>query len=336
MSAPLVAFFSTRAGVGCTRLVYHLAWMFAELGKRVLAADLDPQAQLTQALVDEDRLAPLWPERGGRDTVLGAVRRAMDAVPGGATHQVESVAEGLGVLAGDPELATIEDELADAWSARVDSAARALRCTSCFRRVLQRAAADEGADLVLMDLAPCADALTRAALLAADFLVVPLRPDVGALRGLHALGVCLRRWRTQWETCVGRPASALQPGPAPVEPVGYVLMESTLRLDRPTWRHHRCLVRFPQAFRQAVAVGPPTPPGAEASGMTPEDDPLCLGRVRPYPDLMSLAREARKPVFRLKAVDGAIGALAKATHMAHREFLDVGRALAHSISLGVT
>ena len=42
-----IAFFNTTGGVGRTSLVYHLAWMFAYRGVPVLAADLDPQANLT-------------------------------------------------------------------------------------------------------------------------------------------------------------------------------------------------------------------------------------------------------------------------------------------------
>ena len=53
MSALLVAFFNNKGGVGKTSLVYHLAWMYADLGVRVVAADLDPQANLTAAFIDE-------------------------------------------------------------------------------------------------------------------------------------------------------------------------------------------------------------------------------------------------------------------------------------------
>jgi cellulose biosynthesis protein BcsQ len=41
VSAPIVAFFSVRGGVGTTSLVYHLAWMFADLGVKVMAVDMD-------------------------------------------------------------------------------------------------------------------------------------------------------------------------------------------------------------------------------------------------------------------------------------------------------
>jgi chromosome partitioning protein len=55
-----VAFFNNKGGVGKTSLVYHLAWMYADLEYQVLAADLDPQANLTAAFLDEDGLERIW------------------------------------------------------------------------------------------------------------------------------------------------------------------------------------------------------------------------------------------------------------------------------------
>jgi chromosome partitioning protein len=44
MTPPIIAFFSNKGGVGKTSLVYHLAWMYFDLELKVVAADLDPQA----------------------------------------------------------------------------------------------------------------------------------------------------------------------------------------------------------------------------------------------------------------------------------------------------
>jgi chromosome partitioning protein len=49
-----IAFFNNRGGVGKTTLVYHLAWMFAEMGLSVVAVVLDPQANLSSLVLDED------------------------------------------------------------------------------------------------------------------------------------------------------------------------------------------------------------------------------------------------------------------------------------------
>ena len=60
MSVPVLTFFNNKGGVGKTSLVFHLAWMFAEMGKRVVAIDLDPQANLTSAFLPEETLEELW------------------------------------------------------------------------------------------------------------------------------------------------------------------------------------------------------------------------------------------------------------------------------------
>ena len=69
MSVPVLTFFNNKGGVGKTSLVFHLAWMFAEMGKRVVAIDLDPQANLTSAFLTEETLEELWdpqvPPKGG-------------------------------------------------------------------------------------------------------------------------------------------------------------------------------------------------------------------------------------------------------------------------------
>ena len=67
-----VAFFNNKGGVGKTSLVYHLAWMLRELGHQVIAADLDPQANLTGMFLDETSLERLWND-GDAGTIDDAV-----------------------------------------------------------------------------------------------------------------------------------------------------------------------------------------------------------------------------------------------------------------------
>ena len=62
MTVIVTAFFNNKGGVGKTSLVYHLAWMYARLGMRVLAVDLDPQADLTARFLAAQTLEEFWPD----------------------------------------------------------------------------------------------------------------------------------------------------------------------------------------------------------------------------------------------------------------------------------
>jgi len=73
MNIPIISFFNNKGGVGKTSLVYHLSWMYSEMGYSVLAADLDPQANLTAAFLDEDRLSELWDENDNLLTIYGGL-----------------------------------------------------------------------------------------------------------------------------------------------------------------------------------------------------------------------------------------------------------------------
>jgi hypothetical protein len=105
----------SQGGVGTTSLVYHLAWMYADLGLGVVAADLDPQANLTSMFLDEDRLEELWPDGEHPQSVLGAIRPILKGTGDIAEPHVEDIRDNLGLIVGDLGLSLFEDKLSDAW-----------------------------------------------------------------------------------------------------------------------------------------------------------------------------------------------------------------------------
>ena len=109
-----IAFFNNKGGVGQTSLVYHLSWMFADLGYRVVAADLDPQANLTDMFLDDDRLATLWEDDGATTTIHGAVE-PLELVGDVEPATLVPLHEQLALLPGDVGLSAFEDVLADNW-----------------------------------------------------------------------------------------------------------------------------------------------------------------------------------------------------------------------------
>ena len=58
----IVSIFNNKGGVGKTTLLFHLAAALAELGKKVLLLDLDPQCSLTLNAVSGKTVEGLWAE----------------------------------------------------------------------------------------------------------------------------------------------------------------------------------------------------------------------------------------------------------------------------------
>ncbi len=318
-----IAFFNNKGGVGKTSLVYHLSWMYADLGLSVVAADLDPQANLTSMFLGDERLEELWPDGDHPETIFGAVQPLLEGTGDIAEPHVEDIARGLGLIVGDLKLSSAEDELSGQWPAALDRNQRAFRVLSAFWRVIQSAAREREADLVLIDVGPNLGALNRAALVAAQHVAIPLAPDLYSLQGLRNLGPTLRRWREEWDERLKKnPIKNFDLPAGRMTPAGYVLMQHAVRLDRPVKAYARWMGRIPDVYRESVldeAIQP---------SVSVDKDPHCLSTLKHYRSLMPLAQEARKPMFFLKAADGAIGGHAAAAQDCYRDF----RALAERIA----
>ena len=52
--ADKIAFFNHKGGVSKTTTAFHLGWMLASKGKRVILADADPQCNLTGLVLGDD------------------------------------------------------------------------------------------------------------------------------------------------------------------------------------------------------------------------------------------------------------------------------------------
>ena len=318
-----VAFFNNKGGVGKTSLVYHLAWMYADLGLNAVAADLDPQANLTGMFLDEKRVETLWAEEGARKTVYGSLTPLLEGTGDIAPPYVMEAAPGVSLLVGDLSLSSAEEELSAQWPLCLDRRPRAFRVLSALWRILDAAAERCAAPLVLVDVGPNLGALNRAALVAADHVVVLLAPDLYSLQGLKNLGPTLGRWRSEWQDRRERnPVADLRISKGTMEPIGYVVLQHAERLDRPVQAYARWMDRIPGVYRRAI-TGKPTPDGA-----TIGEDGNCLATLKHFRSLMPLAQDARKPMFFLKAGDGARGGHMKNVQKCYDDFAQLARIIA--------
>ena len=325
MSVPVLTFFNNKGGVGKTSLVYHLAWMLSDMGKRVVAIDLDPQANLTSAFLEEDDLEALWePAPGSQpNATIYQCLKPLTEVGDILKPQTQRINPRLHLVPGDLALAGFENFLSREWPEAMGSGNRyrAFRILASFWLVAQMAAEAHGADLILADVGPSLGAINRSALIGSDHVVIPLAADMYSLQGLRNLGPTLREWRAEWRQRVDSWAAPSFDLPAgAMAPVGYVLMQHVERLSRPTKAYGKWANRIPATYAESVLQQPPNPKAQPIDGH-------CLARLKHYRSLAPMAQEVHKPIFALTAADGAIGSHAAAVRDAYSDF----RALAVAI-----
>lgn len=330
MSIPVITFFNNKGGVGKTSLVYHLSWMMAELGRRVLACDLDPQANLTAAFLNEDLLEDVWGREQANNTVFRCVQPLLKVGDLGEPD-LAPIGPNLSLLPGDIGLSGFEDALAGEWPNALGSTElyRPFRILTAFWTVMQAGARQVDADIILADVGPNLGAINRSALIATDHVIVPLAADMFSLQGLRNLGPALGKWRAEWTK---RLENYKQPEfPLPkgrMEPAGYVVQQHSVRLSRPVKAFDKWLRRIPEAYATHLL--------GETDGPWPNDpehDQRRLASLKHFRSLVPMAQEARKPIFHLTAADGAIGGHAGSVADARNDFHALARKIIERIGL---
>jgi len=335
MSIPVLTFFNNKGGVGKTSLIYHLAWMFSHMGKKILIADMDPQANLTAAFLSEDEIFSIWNETGG-STVYQCLK-PLAGVGDLLEPNLQKLSNNFYLLPGNVALSNFEDQLSDAWPRSNDTKDRfrPLRILSSFWQIMQTAANKVNAEIILVDIGPNLGAINRSVLIATDYVIIPMGADLFSLQGLKNLGPTLRNWKSAWgkrlenwsdsEEKDNYPGLQLPEGKMRL--LGYVCQQYGARLKRPVRAYDKWIQKIPHVYREAVLDE------KDIEEIKQEDDPYCIATIKHYRSLVPIAQEHRKPIFDLTVADGAIGAHANAVAMAKDDFRKLSVKIAGKIGL---
>jgi len=162
--AKIIAVTNQKGGVGKTTSVINLGAALAELGKKVLLLDMDPQGNLGISLgVDLGTN-----KRTIYQVLLEEKVKMVDAIR-------ETGVKGMEMVPADRDLA----------AGRVNLVNREKELSKAIKSVIKKY------DYVLIDCPPSLDILTLSALVAADSVLIPLQCHYLALKGLNELYILI-------------------------------------------------------------------------------------------------------------------------------------------------
>ncbi len=202
----------------------NLVCALADLGRRVLLVDADPQCNLTSFFIEDavvDNLLDQSDTAGGQ-TVWTAMKPLVEATGDAQIVAPVTLRTNISLLPGDIRLAEFEEELPALWAECFQRKPRGFRGTTGLSALVSDVAAEEDADYVIYDCGPNIGALNRVVLLDADYFIVPAACDLFSARAIKTLGHTLVSWINDWSTIGDLAPSELYLLPGRPKLMGYV------------------------------------------------------------------------------------------------------------------
>lgn len=335
----VLTFFNNKGGVGKTTLTANIAaYLSLEMGKRVLVVDCDPQCNITQYLLgDQKTIDMYWPDKADKDetktkTVMSVVQPIIDG-DAGVNKGIKPMPKksnrfGVDLLPGDLRFSLFEDNLSEAWNETLSGRAGGFRVNNWLSYYLEGYKNDY--DIVLVDVSPSLGPINRSVMLSSDFFATPLGADAFSLLGIRNMSRWISGWAELYSASLSN-AEKFNSGaiekynirrklPILEGYVGYTLQQyiakATGGVKRPTKAYERILVDVPKEVDDHLK---------RFSGA---DKSLHLGDVPNLYSLIPLAQKVNSPIIALKTKDGLVGSQFSQVS----EYKDIIGSLAHSIS----
>jgi cellulose biosynthesis protein BcsQ len=299
-AAKRIASYNHKGGVGKTTLTVNIAQALANLGRRVLLVDSDPQCNLTSYLLDDDSVDDLLSKSDsdrGR-TVWSSLKPIFEnSAPAVPVIPQELPTENLFLIPGDIQLSKFEIELQQLWLDSYQRKPRGYNGTVALSRILNTIAETYKFDYIFYDCGPNVGPLNRVILLDCDYFIVPGACDMFSVRALRTLGFQLAEWIQDWRTIELLSPAAIYRMPGHPALLGYIPQRFKMYRSDMTSAYRRYLPLFEKELQRSIVsvlreLDPSLVPFPSSN--------LMLGTVRDFGRIAAIAQEQGRP---LQAVD---------------------------------
>lgn len=220
----IISLFNNKGGVGKTTLAYHLSCILADMGKKVLMIDLDPQCNLTICGMDSETLHAMWMKEDPFIDDYEVAKRNMTeeelsnllSEPRTIHFLLKPTEDGQGDFETLPPLYNIkpnlslipgritinqfESRLSERWSGAYQGVPLSIRTISQIRHIAENYGTQQGFDFVIIDTSPSLGTLNKVIISTVDGFVIPALPDMFSLYGIRNIGNSLTQWKKEFDT----------------------------------------------------------------------------------------------------------------------------------------
>ena len=343
--AQRIALFSHKGGVSKTTTTFHVGWMLASKGHRVVLVDADPQCNLTGLVLGfkgENAFEKFYQTESDRNIRAG-LTPAFESQPR-AIEAVECVpvneCEGLFLLPGHIRLAEYEVTLGIAQE--LSGSIQTLQnLPGALPYLLDVTAEKHSADFVLVDMNPSLSSINQNLLMTSDFFTVPASPDYFSVMAVESLSTVLPRWHAWSKRAKSNPIlqSATYPYPDKNPKfLGTIIQRYRPRKGSPTegfqkWidtLNERVATQFVPTLAPLKMLLPQTT-YKQVPGLLPH---FCLAQIADFNTLIAKSQEHQTPVFALtNAQLGHVGTVLAEDQRKRQEFYRVFEELVEHITV---
>ncbi|MFQ8432375.1 ParA family protein [Amaricoccus sp. W119] len=314
--APKISFFNHKGGVSKTTSAFNIGWKLAELGKKVLLVDCDPQCNLTGLVLEYSQVDNYPYESTQLDNprnIRDAVAPAFDGRPRPiSVAEVQSVPEraNLFILPGHVGLSEYESRLSIAHELS-GSLANFQNIPGALSHAMKIAAEKNSIDVVLIDLSPSLGSLNQNILMSSDAFVIPMAPDFFSGMALRSLAKTLPLW-TEWSKSAGLNAILRQAdypwNGKPVKFLGSVVQNYRKRMRDGEERPTRAFEKWFDDLKAIISTDLYNALNSANLLLSNEiylkanaDPTHFLMEVPDFNSLMAISQDLSKPVFSLSS-----------------------------------
>lgn len=328
----IISIFNNKGGVGKTTLTYHLAHILAEMGKKILILDLDPQCNISLYGMKEEELEKIWRNEDSIiDNGFGSTRPQMKdddfnnlfnnirtihfmlkPVEEGISDFGEltppfKMADNLDLIPGRLTLFMYENKISERWSGMFLGEPLSIRTVTKIRKLAELYSERKGYDFVITDTSPNLGMLNRVIISTADGFIIPCLPDMFSLYGIKNIGKALTQWQREFSTS----RSIISEGKRKELPsnfvrfLGYTVYNAKKRSDSPNkWNlakaHYNYAQQIPDAIKRYIDKEVRQHLSDEIVAK-PIGDGAIMHTHNTFPNM---AQKYKKPMWELPGYDG--------------------------------